>query len=297
MAKVSIIICTFDRAHLIGEAIRSTLSQTFTDFELLVIDDGSTDNTRETVGAIGDPRIRYLHRVHSNGYLGSVRNTGLREARGEYIAFLDSDDLWMPAKLRSQIEALDADIEAGFSFTDIELLDESGSLRPGIYDKQGVSRSNIFSDYIHNKFVIYTSTLIFRRSCLESVGLFDETLFDSDFDFILSLAARFDATAFYSPMVRIRKQRISHSHIINRERMDGYLKTVMKAHDRGEITGRQYKAITSNLSYAFGAQMKGSGRYDLAYHYFKQSVSLRILEFRAWVQLARLIPRRINGFR
>jgi len=113
--KVSVVIPTFNRRDLIGETIGSVLGQTFGNLEILVIDDGSTDDTKRIVDSIGDPRIRYFYQDHS-GKPAVPRNKGIKNARGEYIAFLDSDDLWLPDKLERQVGFLDKDPEIGLIY-------------------------------------------------------------------------------------------------------------------------------------------------------------------------------------
>ena len=103
LPTVSVIIPTYNRAHLVGRAIRSVLAQTFQDFEIIVVDDASTDNTEEVIRAFGDPRIIFLHQETNRGP-SAARNTGIRASRGEYIAFLDSDDGWLPRKLEKQLD-------------------------------------------------------------------------------------------------------------------------------------------------------------------------------------------------
>lgn len=100
---VSVIIPTFNRRHLIGRALESVLRQTYPNWECLVVDDASTDDTEGVVRSFGDPRILYL-RHDSNRGGSAARNTGIEEARGDYLAFLDSDDEWLPSKLQRQID-------------------------------------------------------------------------------------------------------------------------------------------------------------------------------------------------
>lgn len=109
--RVSVILPTFNRSGYLRQAIESVLAQTYANFEIILVDDGSTDDTPAAVAAFGDPRIVYLRQ--NNQGRSAARNTGLRQARGEYIAFLDDDDLYLPQKLASQTAFLDAHTEIG----------------------------------------------------------------------------------------------------------------------------------------------------------------------------------------
>ena len=124
--KVSVIVPTHNRADLIEYSIRSVLAQTYPDFELLVVDNGSTDSTRSVVDGIGDPRIRYIYQENSGGPAGP-RNTGIRESRGEYVAFLDSDDLWVPTKLARQVEVLEKRPAVGLVYGQFTRFSECGN--------------------------------------------------------------------------------------------------------------------------------------------------------------------------
>ena len=104
---VSVVIPTYNREHLVMRAIRSVVSQTFKDWELLVVDDGSKDNTEDAVQSFGDPRIRFIKHEINKGEC-ATRNTGIVAATGGYLAFLDSDDEWLPEKLEKQVELLDS---------------------------------------------------------------------------------------------------------------------------------------------------------------------------------------------
>ncbi len=111
--KVSVIIITYNRAHLLKTAMQTVFDQTFEDFELLIIDDASTDDTENTVKSFHDPRVRYVKHAQ-NQREGGARNTGMQHAEGEYIAFFDDDDEWLPNKLQLQVDLLDAKAEVGF---------------------------------------------------------------------------------------------------------------------------------------------------------------------------------------
>ncbi|MHC4881290.1 MAG: glycosyltransferase family 2 protein, partial [Planctomycetota bacterium] len=115
MFVVSVIIPSYNAKELLAEAIDSVLSQTLTDLEVVVIDDGSTDGTTEVVKAIDDPRIRYFYK--DNGGVSSARNMGLDKAEGQYIAFLDSDDLYSPEYLKTMVTALEDNPDYGVAYT------------------------------------------------------------------------------------------------------------------------------------------------------------------------------------
>jgi Glycosyl transferase family 2 len=115
---VSVVIPAFNRAHAIGEAIASVLTQTFTDFEVIVIDDGSNDNTGEVVGSIRDSRLRYVRQENQGP--GAARNRGVDMARGHFVSFLDSDDLWLEDKLAHTVAFLQSHDEIHAVFHDLE---------------------------------------------------------------------------------------------------------------------------------------------------------------------------------
>jgi glycosyltransferase involved in cell wall biosynthesis len=118
MASVSVVIPTFNRAYVVGQAIESVLAQTLTDFELILVDDGSTDNTAAIVKGFADPRLRYLRQ--SNSGSGVARNRGVDESTADLIAFLDSDDLWMPEKLAAVVACTKEYPEVTAVFHDLE---------------------------------------------------------------------------------------------------------------------------------------------------------------------------------
>jgi len=124
MPEVSVIIPTYNRADLVTLAIESVLAQTYPDFEIIVIDDGSQDDTGAVVKAYPDPRIRYIYQ--DNTGLGGARNTGIRAARGRYVAFLDADDLFLPENLALQVQELQSHPEAGFAAGGHLFVDKAG---------------------------------------------------------------------------------------------------------------------------------------------------------------------------
>ncbi len=171
--RVSVIVPTFNRARLLPRSIRSVLNQTFEDFELLVIDDGSTDDTADVLASMSDPRLRHL-RQPDNAGVAHARNRGLREARGRFIAFLDSDDAWHAPKLQRQIdhfETLDDDV--GLAISGFETVKSDG--RVDVW--QPTQRGDLYNDLlVDNVLSGASSTLMMRRSAIASAGFFDPSL-------------------------------------------------------------------------------------------------------------------------
>jgi len=196
---VSVIIPTYNRAHLIGRAIKSVLNQTYHDFELIVVDDGSKDNTEEVVKRFKDERIRYTRHDKNKGG-GAARNTGIKIARGKFIAFLDSDDQWLPQKLEKQIVMFEKKSEKiGVIYTGLFFVNNVyKKICLWIPQKEG----NISKDIIFKNYVGSLSTVIIRRECFEKCGLFDESLpACQDWDIYIRLAKRCHFTFIKEPLV------------------------------------------------------------------------------------------------
>ena len=171
---VSVILPTYNRAHVIGRAIQDVLEQTYRDLELIIVDDGSTDNTEEIVSKMDDGRIRYIQHEKNRG-ANAARNTGIAIAKGEYIAFQDSDDEWLPEKLEKQIYVFKkAPKNTGVVYTGFWRF-EGNQKRyipsPKIKQKEG----NICNKILHSNF-IGTPTAVVKRECFEKAGIFDENL-------------------------------------------------------------------------------------------------------------------------
>lgn len=204
LPQVSIIIPTYQRAYLIRETIDSVLAQTYQDFEIIVIDDGSTDGTGELVAEYQN-RVRYIYQ--ENRGPASARNIGIQAAYGEFIAFQDSDDLWLPEKLALQMPLFARDPEIGMVYCDMSYFRFDGpSARPSSF----ISHAPPVSGYaLREMFVngtpMHTPTAIVRRHCFDRVGLFDEELLAfEDQDLWFRIAEVFKVDFIDEPLVRCR---------------------------------------------------------------------------------------------
>lgn len=202
--RVSVIIPTFQRAHIVRECIGSVLGQTYKDFEIIVVDDGSTDTTRDVVAGYGD-RVKYIYQ--ENRGPASARNNGIRAARGELVAFQDSDDLWMPEKLALQVPLFDQDPEVGLVYCDMSYFQSDGQNgRPSSFKSHCPPVSgHIFREMFVNRCPMHTPTSIVRRRCLDEVGCFNEGMsYFEDQDLWYRLATRFKFDYVDVPLVQCR---------------------------------------------------------------------------------------------
>src|SRR6476620_3957259 len=183
--KVSIVMPTYNRAALIDETIRSILAQTYENWELLIIDDGSEDETERVISQIKDQRIK-LYKAGRIAINGKIKNIGLKKANGDLIAFIDSDDLWAETKLEKQVSALQEYPEAWFSLTGGFNFRTINQPVDFFYkQREGLRYGDIFTSIFKSEISTTTPSLILRKECLEITGSFDETKPFSDIDFIL----------------------------------------------------------------------------------------------------------------
>jgi glycosyltransferase involved in cell wall biosynthesis len=209
---VSVIIPTYKRAHILPRAIRSVLNQTYSNLELIIVDDGSKDNTSEAVSGIIDNRIRYIEFSENKG-LSLARNTGLRAAHGEFIAFLDDDDEWMPNKLGSSL-----DVFRKNQGSDIGLVYTNGYLvkkdKKSIFFKDTRLSRIVYTDAQRQKNIFPTSISspgppfwMISRKVFSEIGYFDESMRNwEDVDFFVRVASVFDVYFLNIPLALIYEQ-------------------------------------------------------------------------------------------
>ncbi|BAZ13303.1 putative glycosyl transferase [Calothrix sp. NIES-4071] len=205
MAIISVIIPAYNAERTILETISSVQQQTFSDFELIVINDGSTDRTLELLNSIEDPRLKVFS--YSNGGLPVARNRGISHATGEFIAFIDADDLWTPDKLELQLAALQQHPEAGVAYSWTCNMSEEGEL---LYPVTPVFNGNVYANLLVWNFISNGSNPLIRSQALKSTGEFDPTLKSAeDWEYWLRLAAHWPFVVV--PNIQILYRRSSNS--------------------------------------------------------------------------------------
>lgn len=183
--KVSVVIPTYNRARLVGEALQSVLSQPFDDMEVLVVDDGSTDDTAAVLVRFTDPRVRVIRQANQG--ISGARNTGVREARGQYIAMLDSDDRWRPNSLPRLVGALDAHPDAVLVYGRAQAMDADGFPIPQMKGTAEAFPGQTLRSILYGDFVPIITALI-RRDALLQVGPFEPDNLAEDWDMWVRLA-------------------------------------------------------------------------------------------------------------
>lgn len=189
--KISIIIPTYNRSELLVRAVESVLSQAFEDFELIIVDDGSTDNTREMVQKLvkKDSRIKYIYQENSGG-AAKPKNVGIKSSQGDYIAILDSDDEWLPQKLEKQLDVFEKSDNPNLSFVTCNALviGEKKIEKYNITKPKNPQREILMRDYLGSG-----SGMIYKREVFDAVGGFDESLKSGqDWEMRIRLLEKYD---------------------------------------------------------------------------------------------------------
>jgi glycosyltransferase involved in cell wall biosynthesis len=193
---ISVIISTYNRAGFIGEAVRSVLAQSHPPGEVIVVDDGSTDGTGAVLAAYTD-RIAYIRQTHAG--VSAARNRGIGLARGEWLAFLDSDDLWLPGKLEGQLRHLSAHSLLRVAQTEELWLRNGMRVNPRKYHRK--PEGHCF-DRLLERCLVSPSAVLIHRSIFESVGCFDEAFpACEDYDLWLRIGCRYPIGLLREPLV------------------------------------------------------------------------------------------------
>jgi glycosyltransferase involved in cell wall biosynthesis len=205
---VSVIVPTYNRAHVLGRAIRSVLDQTYPNLELVVVDDGSSDDTEDVVQAFGDARISYLRHDANRGG-SAARNTGIRAAAGDYLAFQDSDDEWLPDKLSRQLEVFATAEDERLGLVTCGLIDLRGREQRVLLPRPAIWTRELFLTFEcvpHG-----TPSLLVRLSAFPERVLFDERLpANQDWDYVFRLMEHCTVACVPHPLFRAHRASTTH---------------------------------------------------------------------------------------
>jgi len=212
-ATVSVVLPTFNRLRYLRPAVESVYAQTFTDWELIIADDGSDPETRQYLQSLANhSRVTVVWLPHS-GRPSIVRNAALQRAGGEYVAFLDSDDLWAARKLERQIETLRARVNCRWCYTAFLQVDRYGSPLPEESARRWVPHEgDIFEQVVTTTASIRTPSVLATRQLIAQAGGFDEAMLSGeDYDLWLRLALYSEAAVIDEPLVYVRRHDENHT--------------------------------------------------------------------------------------
>lgn len=200
---ISVIIPTYNRANLIDQAIQSVLNQTYQNFEVIIVDDGSTDYTKEVIRKFQerDKRVKYIRHEKNRGG-SAARNTGIKAAKGEYIAFLDSDDEWLPEKINLQIAVFKKGSDnLGVVYCDVMIKNNDEKIVNSHYFFPQC-RGYIYDFMLKRCALVPCSVLIVKKECFQQIGLFNEQFFAcQDNDICIRLAKYYEFDFIPKPLV------------------------------------------------------------------------------------------------
>ncbi len=200
--QVSVIIPAYNAASFILKTIHSVQTQTWRDWELIVVDDGSTDDTRTLVGGLHDDRIRLF--TYPNGGVSTARNRGFAHSQGKYIALLDADDLWSAQKLADQVQAMENQPQAGLAYSQVCLMNAQGNQFALVRCRE--LAGNVYAEMLTSHFLHTASNIFLRREVWETLGGFDPELYQGgDWEFCVRVAAQWDFIYIPKPQVYYRQ--------------------------------------------------------------------------------------------
>src|SRR3990170_628175 len=259
MPEVSVIIPAYNSAQFIGEALQSVFAQTFKDYEILVVDDGSTDHTRKIISEYGD-KIKYI--FQENAGPAKARNRGIIDAVGIYVAFLDADDLWLPTKLEKQVSMFRQDPELAMVFTENSSFNENGVLHTSVGKRKRLMKGNIPRN-IFLRSGVATPTVMVRKEIFNEVGLFEEELYMGEDDNMwVRIAANFKVELIDEPLVKVRYHQKKTT--ADKSRLYESIETNIK------LLSYRYKGLREQIEGVVPLKLSLL-QFEIGYHYFENS--------------------------
>jgi len=289
---VDVIIPTYNGLPFLEEAIESVLAQTYKDFTLYIVDDGSTDNgeTEEYVRGLRDSRVRYLHK--KNGGQASARNLGIKKSGSPYVAFLDADDIWHPNKLQKQIALIENDHLVGMVYGLCKLIDSKGNpVGEVTYRKRG----NLFKYLLHhNKISGSASMVVVRREVFDKVGLFREDLVGTeDWEMWLRVARHYhiDYVPDFIASLHVLDNSTQKNHLMMAKALDRVFYTLSDEFHLGYFSKSRlakFCLVGGSLEYFHGGDQIGARRLLLR-GIFYNPFALASTNPNVWFAYARIL--------
>lgn len=272
---VSVVIPTHNRVDLLPRAIRSVQEQTIKDLEIIVVSDGSTDGTDELMETLKkeDPRINYIsyHPGHNGNY---ARNTGIKASKGEYVAFLDDDDEWLPAKLEEQLKVMESDEEKGLVYTGTHSIYADDGIE---YDSFPKLHGDMSKQVLYSNFAGSTTTVMVRKSILDKAGLFDENLpAMQDYDLWIRICQIAKVGVVSTPLVNYYNYNNSGQISANFEKYEFAYTHVNRKYEElfRKLTPYEMRRKLSGQKISIGKKAFRVGENKLARQYYVESLKI-----------------------
>lgn len=284
---VSVVIPTYNHARYLGRALQSVLDQTYVNWEVIVIDNHSTDNTDEVMTSFADNRITYL-KIHNNGVIAASRNAGIRAAKGAWIAFLDSDDWWMADKLQACFDNIKDKVD--LVYHDLKIVRDQPSFFKRRKIKTRQVKKPVLMDMLLNGNAIANSSALVRKRLLDEIGGIDEDVkmvASEDYNTWIRLAQITDGFVY---LPRSLGYYLLHNQAASQKNMSyAYKSAILGFTD--VLNDAQRKIIASNIAYMSGRYNYLNEDYDSAFALLRQSLdgARSKIVFRAMFMLALIL--------
>lgn len=282
---VSVVLPTYNRAGLLPDVLENLRRQTFEDFEVLVVDDGSDDGTEQMFRGGDHEWVRYI-RHETNRGASAARNTGIRKARGRYIAFQDSDDRWKPNKLEKQAAVMEkAPNKVGLVYTGTEREDPEGNVVPVLVPRH---RGNVHEQQLYRDGLPGTPTWMVRRECFEVIGTFNQAYrVREDYEFNLRLTRHYDVDYVRGPMVTIGSSAENRLTDAPEDYVEGHRK-IIEEQVKPDLRSRgmlfRHRALASQY-FSLGRFCQRRGLYGTATKYFLRTLRYHPFHLKSWGSL------------
>lgn len=296
MPKVSVLLTCYNHLEFLGPCVDSIRGQTLGDFEVIAIDDGSSDGTREWL--LSQPDLKILFNESNLGTYASL-NRGLAECAGEYVAILNDDDLWAPEKLRAQVELMESDPSIGLCHTDGWFIDGQGNRLEGSplgFEFPRTLKGNVLTALLYANKIIASAALV-RRECFERLGGFNEEYFGSgDWEMWLRIAAAYPVGYVDLPLTFYRVHGANASHKLERiwqddERLRKWIRSQYASYGQMGLDGHDLRNAMAHNEACLGTVCKLNGKPAEARRAYARSIRMSPGRWKSYVRwLATYFP-------
>jgi len=281
--QISVVIATHNRVDLLPRAVNSVLQQDYDNCELIVVDDASSDDTGDCVRGLDESRIRYI-RCDVNGGAARARNVGILAARGEYVAFLDDDDLFLPGFLRATADVLEsASEQVGLAWCGVRFVtgrSAEDTVSEEIWQPRFKSREHAYLSFLRSRRVGTSCGLTVRRQSILDVGMFDDSLkCAEDTDLLIRMIRSYDFVVVPRVLIQMHRHEGPRLTVYNSGMAEAYAQIMRKHQDTLET----YPRLGSSLNYKMGWLYYHGGNREAARKHMTAALRQNPLNVKAWM--------------